>query len=365
MAGDMNGAKPIVSALALLLSAAAVSCEKEKSSSEQEAVVAADAAAAAVDPNLAEALAEVGTTAPQKSAPDAADGGPPPSGVFAPGQADKEAAADAVRLVIGDTGSAPRVRLDQPPLGPGAKVSSDIELQLQSGPRQGLPPLKIRLAFTAKKPTQAAEGAPERTEITAQIVSSDVPDVGMPVPAELRAQLAKLKGSRIEYEVDAGSGPKNFSYELAAGAPAGLDNPMRGLTEVVAAQALPYPAEPVGRGAYWMITRREQIGGLDVVAYRMVKVEALDGERATLSLVTKRYAAEPQLKLPGLPSDRQLVLQEFGYPAEGRLELVSGESIPERMQIQQALDALLVPVDQPEQRMAVQSQSRAMMTAVR
>ncbi|HEX7669987.1 MAG TPA: hypothetical protein VF395_10400, partial [Polyangiaceae bacterium] len=80
-----------------------------------------------------------------------------------------------------------------------------------------------------------------------------------------------------------------------------LGQVVRSASDGLSLAFLPYPTEPVGEGAFWMVTCRETFAGLDVVSYRMMKLEKIDGPRATISVNTKRYVAGGQVGFAGIP----------------------------------------------------------------
>jgi len=73
------------------------------------------------------------------------------------------------------------------------------------------------------------------------------------------------------------------------------------LRDTLALVTLPMPDKNVGVGAYWMVTSREGVLGLDMVTYRLVKLEDVKDGVATLSVNTKRYSASRSLTCPDCP----------------------------------------------------------------
>jgi hypothetical protein len=77
-----------------------------------------------------------------------------------------------------------------------------------------------------------------------------------------------------------------------------------------------------------MATTREGVYGLDLVTYRMVKVEKVEGQTVTLSVNTKRYASSNRFDFTGLPPDLPREMLEFDAASDGRLELEVGAPFP-------------------------------------
>ena len=134
---------------------------------------------------------------------------------------------------------------------------------------------------------------------------------------------------------------------------------MRSFAETLATVTLPYPDKPVGQGAFWMATSRENAIGVEVVAYRMVKVEAVEGDKVKLSVNTKRYAVDKNFDLPELPKDTKFTLDEFQSVGEGNYEVSKEIPFPAGGELTLQLLAALIPANQPDQRAQVEQRTRA------
>jgi hypothetical protein len=172
-----------------------------------------------------------------------------------------------------------------------------------------------------------------------------------------------MKGTRIDYVVGADGAGSNFKLELPKGSPPDLAIWIESLRDTLALVTLPVPQKPVGAGAYWMVTSREGVLGLDLVSYRMVKVEAIKDGVVSLSVNAKRYAASSSLDLAGLPPGVPKEMSEFQSMSEGRLELKPGSGFPLGGEISNALAIGLGAPPAPNQRgqqQALVIQSRSM-----
>ena len=108
-----------------------------------------------------------------------------------------------------------------------------------------------------------------------------------------------------------------------------------------------------------MTTSRESAIGVEVVAYRMVKVEGVDGSKVKLSVNTKRYAVDKNFDLPELPRDTKFTLDEFQSVGEGNYEVNKDVPFPSSGELTLNLLAALIPANQPDQRAQVESRTRA------
>jgi hypothetical protein len=350
----------LVFSVASLLSALLVGCDKKEPQRDSEAESAADAGkgklskAATDEPDLAQAMEKV--AADRGPATGATAGGPPPNGIFAPGEADKAAAkASAATFALGSDGSEPRVLLGPGPK-PGSKRSGTVELATQSDPQQGAIPIQFSVTIEAQKTKSEADAGAALTTVVTKVTSARINAPG--VPAELSAAVSKLKGSSVLYQVGSDGAASNVRADIPKGVDAAFRDPVQALSDLLVGLALPYPTKPVGVGAFWMVTTRDVLMGLDVVSYRLVKVEKIEANTVSLSLNTKRYAASPAFDLEGLPPEAPKTMSEFRAQSEGKLTVAPGEPFPKSSEVQSMIAATLGPAE-AKQRAMVQVQSRA------
>ena len=351
-----------------LLGSLALGCEKKEKPRDSEdtardAGSGKESKVATDEPDLAKAMGSVGNRA--NPAASGSAGGPPPTGIFGPGEAEKAAARGAAAsLTLGSDGSEPRVLLGASPK-PGTKRTGTINLATQSDPQQGAIPIQFAVTLEALKPKAEgdakpkAEGeasAPALTQIVVKVTSAKINAPG--VPADLATAVGKLKGSRVEYQVGADGTARNLRSEIAKGVDPGFRDPVQALSDFLVGVALPFPSKPVGLGGYWMVTSRDVLMGLDVVTYRLVKVEKIEGTVVSLSVNTKRYAASPAFEIEGLPPDAPKFMGEFRSAGEGKIVVAVGEGLAKEGELQSMVGAALGPAE-AKQRPMVQVQTRS------
>jgi len=333
-------------------------CEKEHHEKPAEPAASVDKTAA-IDPALAKAVAAASSRVASGAAP-AGSGEPPPNGIFAPGAADAEIKAGTPpKITLGGTGSEPRVALTPAQPKPGWKTQGTLELQVASDPQQGPLPVSFAVTVEAQKPkTLPDAGANDNVTMIVKVLGAKIGVTG--IPQEVEARFAKLKGSKVEYQVSPDGAGTGYRTELAPGAEPVRDQ-LRQLSDALALMTLPVPSQPLGVGGFWMTTSREGVFGLDLVTYRLVKVESVAGDLVTLSVGTKRYATSTRFDFEGLPPDAPHELAEFECKSEGKLVFKVGTPFPHSGDIQSALGAsLLLPGQQgPQgQRGTLQVQTR-------
>jgi hypothetical protein len=214
-------------------------------------------------------------------------------------------------------------------------------IAVSGGPQKPLP-----VEFGVSIVAQEAAGATGLADVVVTVKS--VNPATDQAPPQLSGQLAKLKGSKVEFQVTPNGGGRNFLPTVSkAGATVQGDQWIRGLSDALATITLPYPEEKVGTGAFWMATSREGVMGLDLVTYRLVRVERATDNQVTLSVGTKRYAADTNFNLAGLEGQGGFVLQEFRSVADGTLMLSVGQPVPGQALLKLNLGAILMPANDP------------------
>lgn len=335
-----------------------LACQKESVSSEAPRAVDSAPKAAALDPALAEAVAAASAgIGPGQALSPANSGGPPPNGIFAPGAADKELLRGQLpKITLGSEGSEPRVTLGSAQPKPGSRRALSFKISTQSAPNQGALPIELSVLLEAQKP-RGDEGHVNEVPVVARITAARVGLTG--APRELEDGVARLKGAKVEYLVLPDGAGTGFRFDVPKGAPSDLSDVVRSLSDLLAVITLPYPNKPVGVGALWMATSRDTALGLDVVTYRLVKVEKATPNSVVIGINTKRYAADSNFQIPGLPPDAPRSMQEFQALAEGTLELEPGKDFPVAGRQESALGAALGSPDRPDQRGMFEIRMRA------
>jgi hypothetical protein len=327
-------------------------CEEKSKSDAESSAASADAGARtpAVDPNLAEAITEV---AQQPGGPELGGKGPPQTGVFEPGVADKQLPLGSPpQLTLGSEGSAPKVALFTELVRPGKKREAAVRVSVRTGPRAAMPTIDFLVVFDATQAKTEDDGKERGPSSVVARVTSAKPAAEQPgmLPEGVANEVAKLKGSQIEYQLNANGGAQGIRAMPSKGMDGALGRVVEALGEVLATVHVPYPDKPVGQGAYWMVASREIYAGVDTLAYRMFKVEKLEGENATLSVNTKRYVAAGQLSFPGLPPHR---VDEFQATGRGELSVRAGAGL-DQVRLNEAMMTNLAPGSDPGRRITAQ-----------
>jgi hypothetical protein len=303
--------RSVFAVVALAALSAVVACKSEQTDASTETKAGADAGVIrppGVDKNLAEAITAVAGNGAETS-------GPPPTGVFGPGAADKELkTSDPPKFTLGNKGAGPTVQFGPPAVKAAKALAARTEVSVRTGPQSAMPTLDLNFSVEPEKP--AADAPPGPLLANVKLVSGKLgKDQPGQIPPEVAQQAAKMKGSKAQLELGQSGAAKVKSVELAKDNDDSLALVLRPATDAISLAYMPYPTEPVGVGAFWLVTTREDYYGLDVVSYRMVKLEKIDGNKAGLSINTKRYVAGGQLALPGLPAHK---IVEFSGGTQGQ-----------------------------------------------
>jgi hypothetical protein len=118
-----------------------------------------------------------------------------------------------------------------------------------------------------------------------------------------------------------------------------LELAMRGLVETLTQVTVPLPKKPVGVGGYWIATDRSTTFGIEVVRYRVFKVQKIEKDQATLAVDTRQYAVKEEIDLGAIAQNQKITAEHFDSQGKGTLtwkgaELVSSTSeLTQRTQV--------------------------------
>lgn len=329
-----------ISTLAAVASLGAVGCDDEPKVDADQADAGPEGPV--LGGKIGEAVAAAEAAGDAGAKPAAVEEGPPPRGIFDPGAADAKHRAGAEPTVeVLDQGAEPRFTL-QPARADGPQ-SLQLTLAIRTG-QPGFPPLKLGLRVAPQADGEKAEGeSPSPSadrDVAVELRSIEV--VGaetMALPKQVTEALDSLKGSVIQLKVR-GNGPAETSFKLADKGEAGLENVVRATMDVVSSLWLPVPSKPVGAGGYWMVTDRLPSFGVDVVRYRVFKVESIDDKSARLSVDVRQYATSDAI---ALPETKNVTLAQYDHQGNGKLVYSSAGVLPESAEILVRTQALLAP----------------------
>lgn len=344
--------------ITLVCFCALLSCKRESQDSDVPKSSESATKTAALDPALAEAVAAASAGIGTGKIPRAASsGGPPPKGIFEPGLADQELArGQPPELTLGSDGSEPRIALGPAQPQPGSKRALTIRISNQNAPNQPVLPIELTVVLEAHKP-RGEEGQITEVPVVARVTAARVGLAG--APRELEQQVSLLRGAKVEYLVLVDGAATAFTVDLPKAASQELEEVIRSLGDLLGALTLPVPDKPLGSGAYWMVTSRDTQLGLDLLTYRLVKVEQVQPKSVNLRLNIKRYAAGPEFDIPGLPPDAPRSMLEFQAVAEGTVELEPGQGFPASGGLESAIGATLGSPGNAGQRAMFETRMRA------
>ncbi len=289
---------------------------------------------------LGAAVAAAESSSRQPAAANAPGDGPPEAGFFPPGGADKAHAPGApAKVEVLSEGAEPRVALVTAPPG---EQQARVLAGYRMGPQQSLPAFDFSLSIKADKP-KGKDEIPDATPIVARIVSVQIPGAGGKLPKELTDGLDKLKGGELRYKLTSDGAmldmstsiPKDKEKSVNPEIAPLLDLAMRGLIEAVTLVTVPLPKKPVGVGGYWIATDRGVSFGIDVVRYRVFKVQKIDKDQATLTVDTRQYAVSDQVDLGAIAQNQKIVAERFDSQGKGTISWVSSQIVPTTSEVSQ------------------------------
>jgi hypothetical protein len=358
----MSIRRPVFLGLSALALLTALGCEEKKTAPKPEGSGpdggGAPRSAGGVDKSIAEAVAAVAGGAGPAAGEQK---GPPDTGVFAPGAGDKEMrAGEPPKLVLGGKGSGETITFVTAVPKPGKKLDGKVQVLVQTGPRSAMPTTELSFSLDAaeKAADPAAPAGPLLVDgkVTAAKLAAEQPGE---LPPGTDKIIGKAKGSHVRFELQPTGAGRVTGVELSKDLDEALGQLVRSASDALALAYLPYPTEPVGVGAFWMVTSRESFAGLDVVVYRMLKLQKIEAGKATIDVSAKRYTAGGALAF-GLPPH---TLVEFSGNSTGQIQVSAADTTSVRGDISDVLLANLVPKDMPQgappgQKMAVHVEVR-------
>ena len=283
---------------------------------------------------LGAAVAAAESSSRQPAAAAAPGDGPPEAGFFPPGGADKAQPHGApAKVEVLSDGVEPRVALvTAPPSEQQARVLAGYRVM---GQQATLPPFDFTLSIKTEKP-KGKDEKPDAPQIVAKIMSVQIPGAGGKLPKELTDGLDKLKGGEIRYKLTSDGSMLDLTTSIPKDKdkPAGpdiaplLELAMRGLVESVTLVTVPLPKKPVGVGGYWIATDRGTSFGIEVVRYRVFKVQKVDKDQATLTVDTRQYAVSGEIDLGAIVQNQKIVADRFDSQGKGTISWFGNQIVP-------------------------------------
>ena len=328
--------------------AGALACHSESSNQatpqESSEPPAGSATEKKTQDKLARALASAIATdkAPKAAGGDASDTSPPADGVMDAAKADAQLPSNSPpKITLGAAGSEPRIALGHRPLTSPCKATMQLALDLGGG--QGLPPVEFKLELRAPAKPDAKGVQPMTARVSGVDVS--VPNV----PDDFKNQLRQLVGSKMSYRVSADGGSFDFTSELGKSKHQELSDLLDMVVQGLAEANISMPSDPVGTGAYWMVVSRRKSLGLDWIVYDMVKVTAVTDKSATLEFTSRRYVVGRDIELG--TQGPKLSVREASASDTAQATATTQGSLLQRYERNQSVKLLLDAADNSGQRM--------------
>jgi hypothetical protein len=304
-------------------------CEEKKTSETPRAEAGATLDKySTADPKIEKALKAVA------AASNSPDNGPPPSGIFAPGAADRRHVRGApTKVDFVESGAEPLVALvsgvEGSAEGPGPATYGPAALQsvIQMGPRVVIGVDYGLLLGAAKKDEGGAEW------LVADVKRATPSKALGPPPPGTDKDMSSLEGTQFRVKMTADGRESEVVTRLAPSAKADLDRLAQGAAEALVFSTVPLPLKPVGVGAQWIAETRMPLSGLDVIVYRAYRVKSIDHDKVHLTFDAKAYAADRDVNLAGVPAGATLA--QFESTGRGDLEIVRGEALARKAEVQE------------------------------
>lgn len=332
-------ATPVLLTLAALAATVSTAgCDEKKKTADTSTEAGAADKYATADPKLTKAL-----QAAASASAGADTNGPPPAGVFDPGVADKRHPKGApTKVDVITDGTDPKVSFVGGEGGAADPRASSygmaaMEIAQQMGQRASAPTIDYGLLLG---PAKADDGGPDVLVGALKTVGLAREQAGQ-MPPGLDKEIANLAGSEVRVKLSADGKESDVSLVMGKNAKAELDRLAQNAGEALALATIPSPGKPVGVGAQWIAESRMPLSGVDVVAYRAFKVKSITGDRLHLTVDVKAYATDKDVDLAGVP--KGATLEQFDTLAEGEMEVVRGEVLARKADLQERVVMVFAP----------------------
>jgi len=209
-------------------------------------------------------------------------------------------------------------------------------------------------------PAKADEGGADTLVATVKSAGLSKEQMGQ-VPPGLDKDVASLTSTQLRLKVSSDGMQSDLSMLLGKTSKPDFDRLAENAAEALAMVVVPSPGRPVGVGAQWIAETRMPLSGLDVVTYRAFRVKSIDGDRIKLTLDLKAYAADKDVQLQGVP--KGATLEQFDALGQGELELVRGELLARKSDMQQRVVMVFAPPGGADKAEPGQPPQQQMMTA--
>lgn len=304
-----------------------------------------------MDPKLAAAV----KSAAVAEAPAAVEDGPPPNGVFAPGAADKAHAPGApVDITVIAKGGEPRQEL-RPQLDM-AKGGTMKVVMSRAIPGGMLPPVVFTLAVKTGDIEEGAEPDSRPISFTVKSAKPGELEPGQKNAPDIDKMLETLVGTKIETSVSKRGELGQEKLVVGEKVKSPMDLFAAGLSDVLGLFFSPMPAEPVGVGASWIAHDRTQYAGMNVVRYRVTKLEKKEGDQMAFSVDVRMYAIDDKQQ-PDI-AQGEAVLMAFQATGKGAYTVAGDSLLPTSGQLQVPVVAQLASPQQPQRVIPLQFETK-------
>ncbi len=296
-------------AAALVLVMLGTACDSAKKATNSDA---RPADSAKPKSKLEQQLAAAGA-AMASSAAQGEGKGPPPTGVFDAAAADAEQPAGAAaKWTMVGSGSEPKIVLEPNGLEPGARLSFSVGATAFQGP---LPPLVyvLEVAHEDAKAKPSAEGSGGFRTVVIKVLRAEVdPKWNGKLEPGGDKLIAKLAGSTLTATLTPEGAFKSLTVAVSKEAK-DLAYIVETMGQALEFLFVPLPKEKVGAGASWLVSDRTHVHGMELLRYRAVTLQQVQGDTAILGIDVRHYASSVAALPAGLPAGVEaLRLESFG-----------------------------------------------------
>jgi len=245
-----------------------------------------------------------------------------------------------------DPGTEPRERLLlEPAVGTelertlSTSFGITLEIDGEELPSPSLPGTRIVLRSQVE---EVVDDGTIRTTLTfLDGAAVDAPGVDPAVLAQTDEVVGQMTGLTATATSDRHGGSQEVVLDTGAISDPQLRSSLEALTSQFSNLTAPLPAQPLGVGGSWRVSRSANLNGIQTDTVSTYTLESRSGNEYTLSVAQEATAPPGSTELPGLPSGVRANIASFVVNSTGEVEGRLDQPLPDLSTIQGSGDVEL------------------------
>lgn len=214
-----------------------------------------------------------------------------------------------------------------------------MEVDGQPVPPQPLPDTRVTMEVSVDDVSDDGDISFSYRYASVEPVAGD--DVDPAVVDAMRTALTQMQGITGRAVVS----NRGVLVDSSIDASSVQDENMRAMVDSLSTQTealtVPFPAEEVGRGATWRVTRQAKLMGIDTEMTLQYELVELEGETYSLAVEQEVTAAPGPADIPGVPAEAAVTIEDYLVKSTGSIDGTMVRILPARSVLEGAGDIRL------------------------